>query len=243
MIILQDICLSFGAQQIFDNLSYTIVRDHRIGLIGRNGSGKSTLLSILAKQKKPDTGIVTIAKGHTIAYLPQQVTLDSDQTILQETFNSFSKIKRLINKKLQLEQTLHNFPDTPNASEEYGELCELLADLNPDAAQAETKKILMGLGFTIKQFDMPVSSLSVGWKMRIVLAKLLLKKADFYLFDEPTNHLDIIAQEWFLQFLKQAQFGFMLVSHEQYLLNQLCTHILELEQSRNTMYTGKLQSL
>src|SRR5690606_8762165 len=113
-----------------------------------------------------------------------------------------------------------------------------LIDVNTDALQAEAKKVLLGLGFNQEQFAKPVATLSGGWKMRITLAKLLLQKADFYLLDEPTNHLDIVAQEWFLHFLKASTFGFMIVCHDRYFLNELCKSVLELERGKGTFYNG-----
>ena len=106
----------------------------------------------------------------------------------------------------------------------------------------EAKKTLMGLGFSQEQMDSSVAHLSTGWKMRLVLAKLLLQKADFYLFDEPTNHLDIFAQEWFMEFLKHAPFGFILVCHERAFLNKACNHILELERGKATLFKGAYEA-
>lgn len=127
---------------------------------------------------------------------------------------------------------------TPALLERYATLQEELLAYNLDALRADAKKMLMGLGFSEQQFDQPVDNLSVGWKMRIVLAKLLLQNADFYLFDEPTNHLDLIAKEWFLQFLKESEFGFMLICHERYFLDELCDKILDLERGKATWYSG-----
>jgi len=108
--------------------------------------------------------------------------------------------------------------------------------------EIEAKKILYGLGFIEQQLDQPVSTLSTGWKMRVVLAQLLMQKADFYLFDEPTNHLDLLAKEWFLGFLRSALFGFALVSHDRYYLDNVCTKIIELENGNCTRYNGNYTS-
>jgi ATP-binding cassette, subfamily F, member 3 len=238
MIYAQHINLSFGAQKIFDELSFIIDATQRIGLVGLNGSGKTTLLKAIAGQQLLDNGTITIAKHKTLAYMPQEVVLNSDRTILDETATAFAQVHELHKKQKSLELQLEHEPENYALLEEYGQVCQELNQYNPDALRAETKKILLGLGFTQEQFEASVSTLSVGWKMRIVLAKLLLQKADFYLFDEPTNHLDIIAKDWFLQFLKDAPFGFMLVCHERYVLDTLCSTILELERGKGTFYTG-----
>ena len=202
-LLIKDISLIFDSQVVFDHISCTIHPSDRIGLVGANGSGKSTLLRVIAGQQTVDSGTIQSARGTTIGYMPQDLTLTSSRAIIDE-----------IVQACHVEET------------------EL------EALKAEAKKILMGLGFSIQQFEQPVSILSVGWKMRVLLAQLLLQKADFYLFDEPTNHLDIVAKEWFLYFLKNARFGFVLVCHDRYFLDQLCTTIFELELGNCTKYRG-----
>ena len=242
MIIANNLNLFFGEQAIFDDVSFTVDQRQRIGLGGRNGAGKSTLLKAITDKSILDSGSISIIKDKKIAYMPQDVVLQSDRTILEETFMAFAAIVKLQGKAQELENLLAVSAASADLVEQYDDIQLQLATTNPDQARAETKKMLTGLGFSLKQFDQPVASLSVGWKMRIVLAKLLLQKADLYLFDEPTNHLDIVAKEWFLQFLKRANFGFMLVCHERYFLDELCTHILELERGKGTMYRGSFSS-
>ena len=207
MIKLNGVTLFYGSQPIFDNITCSLSPHARIGLVGRNGSGKSTLLKALAGDLILDDGTINIGKMK-IAYLPQDIVMDSKKTILDEAAAAFENLE----------------PE------------EL------PAAIVEVKKVLMGLGFGIEKFDQPVASLSTGWKMRLVLAKLLLQKADFYLFDEPTNHLDIFAQEWFLEFLKRAPFGFLLVCHERAFLNKVCTDIFELHKGKASLYKGNYDS-
>lgn len=312
MITAHNLCLSFGSQKIFDNVSFILNPKQRIGLVGYNGSGKSTLLKALVGEHYIDSGTVSKVRQASIAYLPQDVVIASDRSILDETFSAFAQIFEIQEKIRKIENRSYGFDSGPvrafahherggdssekvvadNSSfisgvpsnnrsqisansdnkiistqidnppfvvseghsddrsrihtnsdnekimEELAELHEQLASLNPDYALAETKKILMGLGFTQQQFKQSVGTLSIGWRMRIVLAKLLLQKADFYLFDEPTNHLDIVAKQWFLQFLKKSSFGFMIVCHDRYFLNQVCDYILELERGNGKMYTG-----
>ncbi|MCL5875380.1 MAG: ABC-F family ATP-binding cassette domain-containing protein [Candidatus Dependentiae bacterium] len=239
MINAHSLSLSFGSQKVFDEISFTLDQSQHVGLVGRNGSGKSTLLKAIAHQQQLDSGSISLAKGKRIAYLPQEVILSSHQTVLEETFSVFGNIQQLEDERRKLE-TLLAQTDTATADmvDRYATVCQELGTLSPESARANTKQMLMGLGFSEQQLEMSVSTLSVGWKMRIVLAKLLLQKADFYLFDEPTNHLDIVTKDWFLQFLQKASFGFLIVSHERYFLDKLCDHILELEQGKAKVYTG-----
>lgn len=240
MIYCNDICLSFGKQKIFDHLSFSCSHHDRIGLVGRNGSGKSTLLAALQNPCILDSGTVSMVHQKKIGYMPQEVVLESSATILEETMQAFSDL-HLIKKQLEaLEPSLNTQQIT--ILDRYSTLQEKLSSFNEESLRAQAKKMLMGLGFTQAQFDQRVNTLSVGWKMRIVLAKLLLQNADFYFFDEPTNHLDLMTKEWFLQFLKQSSFGFLIVCHERYFLDELVTHILELEHGKGTLFTGNYAS-
>lgn len=238
MIHINNLTLSFGSQKIYDHISSTISSTDKIGLVGRNGSGKSTLLKLIADASHTPNLAITLAKNKCIAYFPQEVVLQSDKSIYDETFSSLERLSELIYESKKLEKLLEENSHKVDILERYAEVQNELADLDPHKAKAEVQELLLGLGFSLKQFHEPVAQLSVGWKMRVVLAKLLLQKADFYLFDEPTNHLDIVAKEWFLRFLMQASFGFILVCHERYFLNKLCTKILELEDGKAKMYTG-----
>jgi ATP-binding cassette subfamily F protein 3 len=233
-----NVCLEMIDQVIFDDISFVFDHDQRIALVGRNGSGKSTLLKVIAGQQQLDKGSVAIQKGKTIAYLSQEVVLQSDKSIVEETYTAFAHVAQLLEEQKAIEAQLDNADDLDELLERYAIVCEKLLHVDQEAMRAEAKKVLMGLGFKPEHLDQPVATLSVGWKMRIVLAKLLLQKADFYLFDEPTNHLDIVAKEWFLQFLKRAPFGFVLVCHDRYFLNQLCDVIFELERGKGKLYVG-----
>ena len=236
MIHINDIFLNFGERSLFDDISLTIDQSDRIGLVGRNGSGKSTLLKAINNPSILDDGIIAIAKNKTVAYMPQEVVLLSDKLILQETYEAFDRIEHLQAKTKELERVVQEDHHNTKAIDQLIAAHEELALLEPDQALAQTKRVLNGLGFKNEQFDKPVSTLSVGWKMRIVLAKLLLQKADFYLFDEPTNHLDIVAKDWFIEFLQNADFGFMLVCHERYLMEKLCSSIFEIELGNGKRY-------
>jgi len=237
MIQANNINLSFGEQIVFDNISFTINQQDRIGLVGRNGSGKSTLLKAIAYQQHLDSGSIATSNRKVVAYMPQEVVLESNKNILDETLMACDKMQKLLKEIAHIEEQLANH--VPNVDlDHYTQMQIELADINPSRVKAKAQRMLCGLGFHENQLDQPVSSLSVGWKMRIVLAQLLLKDADFYLFDEPTNHLDIVAKDWFLDFLKTSNFGFLLVSHEKYFLDMLCTEILEMEMGKATFYSG-----
>jgi ATP-binding cassette subfamily F protein 3 len=238
MIHVKDLELFFGKQAIFDQISFNLDELSRVGLVGRNGSGKSTLLKVIAKQEPFDAGVVTTLTGKRIAYMPQDVVLMSQKTILQEAMQAFGDITKLLEERDELERALADGDTDEPIINRYIVVQDKLALIDPTQLAIEAERILLGLGFKREQLEQPVSSLSVGWKMRIVLAQLLLQKADFYLFDEPTNHLDIVAKDWFLQFLKHAPFGFMLVCHERYFLDQLCTSILALEMGNARVYKG-----
>lgn len=238
MIQLDDICLSFGNQVIFDHISYSFEESQKIGLVGRNGSGKSTLLNVIGGTQPLDSGQVRMPKSCKIAFMPQDVVLISDKSILHEAMNAFSELEHIINRFIDIEKHVHRNMADPNVLEQYAHVHHELYELGYESKQAEAKQLLAGLGFTQESFDQPVSSLSVGWKMRLVLAKLLLQKADFYLFDEPTNHLDLAAKDWFVEFLCDASFGFILVSHDKYFLDTVVTQICEISRGTLTSFTG-----
>ena len=238
MIQLDDICLSFGNQVIFDHISCSFEEGQKIGLVGRNGSGKSTLLNAIGGIQQLDDGRVRMPKSSKIAFMPQDVVLVSDKTILHEAMDAFGEIGAILDELTRLESQVHGDAADPILLERYPHLHHELHEQGYESKQAQTKQMLAGLGFKQESFDTPVSSLSVGWKMRLILAKLLLQKADFYLFDEPTNHLDLIAKDWFAEFLCNAPFGFILVSHDKYFLDTVCQEICEISRGTLTCYTG-----
>jgi len=238
MLIANGLCLAFGQQDVFKEVSFTIQAGQKVGLVGRNGAGKSTLLKVLSGMQAVDGGSFGIERGKKIAYLPQDVVLLSSRTILEETCSIFGDIEELQKEVATLEEILASGEATDDQFEAYQTASMRLAELDVPALVVEAKQVLQGLGLGEDRWSMRVDQLSVGWKMRVVLAKLLLQKADLYLFDEPTNHLDIVAQSWFLDFLKNAKFGFLLVSHDRYFLDHVCNYIFELELGVGTMYTG-----
>jgi ATP-binding cassette subfamily F protein 3 len=238
MIQLDSISLAFGDQIIFDHISCSFKEDQKIGLVGRNGSGKSTLLNVIGCMQPLDEGQVRIPKACKIACMPQDVVLISDKSILQEAMHAFPELKSNLEELIMLEEAVHNGTAGSSMLERYTQLYHELHEHAYESKQAQAKQMLANLGFKQEHFDAPVSSLSVGWKMRLVLAKLLLQQADFYLFDEPTNHLDLIAKDWFAEFLRDAPFGFILVSHDKYFLDTVCQSICDLSRGTLTCYNG-----
>lgn len=242
MIIVRDLSLSFGTQKIFDDVDVTFGATQKVGVVGRNGSGKSTLLKVIAGQQTVDEGTITLDGTKTIAYMPQDIVFSSTKTVTEEIFSVFDKYLQLEKERDRIEQQLtEGSEDAAQLIERYNRLIDILQLFDRTDAQQRTDDIMNHLGFSEQQQQQTVDMLSVGWKMRIVLAKLLLQQADFYLFDEPTNHLDIVTKEWFLSFLQKASFGFLLVTHDRYFLEKACTTIFELERGKGTMYYGNFE--
>jgi ATP-binding cassette subfamily F protein 3 len=236
MLIAHDITLAFGQQEVFNQVAFTVQAGQKVGLVGRNGAGKSTLLKVIAGYQAIDKGTISLERDKKIAYLPQDVVLLSSRSILDEVCSVFEEALSLQKRAAELEAIFATGEAEDEHFEEYQTLSMGLAEMDYPAMVVEAKRVLQGLGIGEDRWAMQVDQLSVGWKMRVVLAKLLLQKADLYLFDEPTNHLDIVAQSWFLDFLKNARFGFLLVSHDRYFLDHVCTHTFEVERGEGTMY-------
>lgn len=237
MILLHDISLAYGDQIIFDHVCATIDPKNHIGLVGANGSGKTTLLKAIAGSHYLDEGSITISKNGAIAYLPQEVTLTSTRSIMVEALSALPEVGQTLARQYELETLFKNNQQDHALLEEYAHLQQAM-HLNLACAIQDVEQILLGLGFKKEIFHKSVNTLSEGWKMRLILAQLLLKKADFYLFDEPTNHLDLPAKDWFCSLLANASWGFMLVSHDQYFLDHACTKIYELHKGALTAYNG-----
>lgn len=243
MIILRDILLAFGERTLFDQISAHITFDLKIGIVGRNGAGKSTLLEVITRHIPLDEGEIITDKKQTIAYFPQHIVLNSTKSVFDEAYYVFHVFIDAQRRCTAIEEELKLAPDhAEQLLEEYTDLLDKLKRFDQVRALARTHEVLTGLGFSEKQKNDAVNTLSVGWKMRIVLAKLLLSDADFYLFDEPTNHLDLSTKEWFCDYLRNAPFGFLLVTHDRYFLEKACYKIFELENGKGTMYDGNFSS-
>ena len=239
MIHIKNLCLEFGEQVIYNNVNLTIESYDRIGLVGRNGAGKSTLLKIIAGQQSYDSGQISISKQKTIAYMPQDMVIASTKNVIDEALATNPALYTL---KIELEkiEALFDAGQEVDAAtvEKYAELQHEALELDLYGTIAQIDKMLSGLNFDEKKKNSLVSELSVGWRMRLVLAKLLLQKADFYLFDEPTNHLDLHTKAWFLDFLQNSSFGFLLVCHDKYFLDKVCTSTFALQFGQGKLYNG-----
>lgn len=244
MLIGSDISLAFGMRDLFKEISFNFDRESKIGCVGRNGAGKSTMLKVIAGLIQPDEGSISIERGRRVAYLPQEVVLASSRSVLDEAYSAFEEMMSLQLELADIERQLENKPELVHESvlERYAYLQDKLSTYDPVDALVKTKKILKGLGFDEDRLLKTVDTLSVGWKMRLVLAKQLLSEADFYLFDEPTNHLDIVAQQWFIDFLRNAPFGYMLVSHDRFFLDNACAQVFEIDRGNGTIYNGNYSS-
>ena len=238
MLDVQNLGVSFGGEVLFENLSFRIGRGDRIGLIGKNGAGKSTFLKLLAGENTPSLGVMSLEKNATIGYLPQELEVENHRTVLEETFQAFPEILKNQSRQQEVSELLNTRTDYE--SDEYQELIQELSDLGSAFEvlggyqyKAQTEKILAGLGFTTRDFDQLTSTFSGGWRMRIELAKILLKSHDLLLLDEPTNHLDIDSIEWLEQFLMKYKGSVVLVSHDIMFLDQVTNRTIEIVNKRH----------
>jgi ATP-binding cassette subfamily F protein 3 len=233
MISLQDICVSFGSFDLLTNISFLINDQDRIGLAGKNGSGKSTLLRIIAGLQLPSSGLVDMPKDITIGYLPQQMRIKDSTTIINEVVSGFREITELSEEIERCRKEITEREDYE--SEDYLRLCDHLAFieerysiLGGNNYLAEAERTLLGLGFKRSDFERLTGELSGGWRMRIELAKILLKKPSVFLLDEPTNHLDIESIQWLEDYLASYNGALVLVSHDRAFLNNITTRTIEI---------------
>ena len=238
MLDIHNLGVSFGGEVLFQDLSFRIGRGDRIGLIGKNGAGKSTLLKLLAGENSPTEGIMSLEKDITLGYLPQELEVDNHRTVLEETFQAFPEI--LKNQSLQDEIGEQLNTRTDYESDAYQNLIQELSDLGSAFEtlggyqyKSQSEKILAGLGFATQDFDQLTDTFSGGWRMRIELAKILLKSHDLLLLDEPTNHLDIDSIEWLEQFLMKYKGSVVLVSHDIMFLDQVTNRTIEIVNKRH----------
>ncbi|MBQ7787245.1 MAG: ABC-F family ATP-binding cassette domain-containing protein [Alistipes sp.] len=233
MISLDNLTVSYGGWTLFDNISFLINEKDRIGLVGKNGAGKTTLLRIIIGEQQPTEGAVTINGECTIGYLPQQMRVADTTTLKAETEKAFDEVLRLEAEIASL--TAEIAERTDYESEEYETLLHRLNDaqdryhiLGGDTREADIEKTLLGLGFKRTDFDRATSEFSGGWRMRIELAKLLLRRPSIFLLDEPTNHLDIESIQWLEEYLRNYNGAVLLISHDRAFLDNVTTRTVEL---------------
>ncbi len=244
MISVEGLKIEFGVTPLFSDASFVINHRDRIALVGKNGAGKSTLLKILCGKEKPTAGTVSIATDTTIGYLPQVMILQDSTTVREEAQKAFSDIQDLKNRIDRMERQLNERNDYE--STDYMELVEKFTSeheryqmLGAEGYEAEVERTLVGLGFTREDLERPTSEFSGGWRMRIELAKILLRNPDVLLLDEPTNHLDIESIQWLEQFLAQSSSAVVLVSHDRAFINNVSNRTLEISCGKVVDYRVK----
>ena len=233
MLNVHDLSISFQGEYLFEEVAFMLNAGDRIGLIGKNGAGKSTMLKLLARELKPDSGIISTEKEIHIGFLKQDIDFEKGRSVLDEAYQAFKEIKSIevriaeIHKQLEIR--------TDYESEAYHNLINTLTDithrydiLGGYHYQGDTEKVLLGLGFQRSDFDKPTDSFSGGWRMRIELAKLLLQNNDILLLDEPTNHLDIESIIWLEQFLTSHTGAVVIVSHDKMFLDNVTNRTIEI---------------
>ena len=244
MISVEGLSVEFNATPLFADVSYVINKKDRIALVGKNGAGKSTMLKILAGLQNPTRGVVAVPKDVTIGYLPQVMILSDVRTVMEEAELAFEHIFEL---QANLERMNQQLADrTDYESEEYHQLIDRFTHENDRFLmmggtnfQAEIERTLLGLGFSREDFNRSTSEFSGGWRMRIELAKLLLRRPDVLLLDEPTNHLDIESIQWLENFLSTRANAVVLVSHDRAFLNNVTTRTIS--QIRSEIYDYKVK--
>ena len=244
MISVEGLKVEFGVKPLFTDVGFVVNDTDRIALVGKNGAGKSTLLKILCGRQKPTSGVVSVPNDTTIGYLPQVMNLQDDTTVREETRKAFSDTTRLKERLDDMQQQMAERTDYD--SDDYIQLVERFTQeherymmLGGENYEAEIERTLVGLGFTRDDLNRPTKEFSGGWRMRIELAKILLRKPDVLLLDEPTNHLDIESIQWLEQFLVQSAKAVVLVSHDRAFINNVTNRTLEITCGRVEDYRVK----
>ena len=244
MLSIEGLKVEFGVKPLFHNVSFVVNDRDRIALVGKNGAGKSTMFKILCGLQRPTAGVVAVPNDTTIGYLPQVMKLSDDTTVKEETRKAFADATKMKEKLERMQQEMAERTDYESAS--YAELVEKFTQeherfmlLGGENYEAEIERTLVGLGFERTDFDRPTSEFSGGWRMRIELAKILLRRPDVLLLDEPTNHLDIESIQWLEQFLAQSAKAVVLVSHDRAFINNVTNRTLEITCGRVEDYKVK----
>ena len=233
MISLDNLTISYGGWTLFDGISFMINPKDRIGLVGKNGAGKTTLLRVITGEQQPTEGAVTINGECTIGYLPQQMRVADTTSLVAETAKAFEEVLRI---EANIERlTAEIASRTDYESDEYADLIHRLNEANDryhilggDTRDADIERTLLGLGFKRTDFERPTREFSGGWRMRIELAKLLLRRPSIFLLDEPTNHLDIESIQWLEEYLKNYNGAVLLISHDRAFLDNVTTRTVEI---------------
>ncbi|WP_254527674.1 MULTISPECIES: ABC-F family ATP-binding cassette domain-containing protein [unclassified Sphingobacterium] len=244
MINVNNISVSFGGTTLFSDVTFSINENDKIALMGKNGAGKSTLLKIIAGVGKPTTGNVTGPKDAVIAYLPQHLLTKDNMTVFEETSKAFEEVYKMrdeleeLNEQLNI-RTDYETDDYMRLIERVSELSEKFYSIEETNYDAEVEKVLKGLGFERSDFNRQTSEFSGGWRMRIELAKILLKKPDLILLDEPTNHMDIESIEWLEDFLVNQAKAVIVISHDRAFVDNITNRTIEVTMGKIYDYKAK----
>jgi ATP-binding cassette subfamily F protein 3 len=232
----------FGHKLLFENADWLITPNDRVGLVGANGTGKSTLMKVLAGLDALDYGTLTIAKGTTAGYLPQDGLSLSGRTVFAECMSVFDELRAM---EQELETLMHGIAELDHTSAEYADVADRYHRLEHEfqtrdgySIEAEVGRVLMGLGFGKQDWQRQTDEFSGGWQMRLALAKLLLQQPNLLLLDEPTNHLDLEARNWLEDYLRNYPHALLLISHDRYFLDVTVNKIVEIWNKRLWFYTG-----
>ena len=244
MISVEGLKVEFGVKPLFSDVSYVINDHDRVALVGKNGAGKSTMLKILCGLQQPTAGTVAVPQGTTIGYLPQVMKLQDDTTVREEARKAFADNTKLKERLDRMNEELAERTDYESESylalvEKFTQEHDRFMMLGGENYEAEIERTLTGLGFEKTDLERPTSEFSGGWRMRIELAKILLRKPDVLLLDEPTNHLDIESIQWLEQFLAQSAKAVVLVSHDRAFINNVTNRTLEISCSKVIDYKVK----
>ena len=231
---------SYGVDVILEDVSFSVNKGDRIGIVGPNGAGKTTLLSILSGEAAPTTGNFYVRNGYTVGYLKQRNHFFSEGTVLREAEKTFTRFHEMEKEIHRLEEAIsdHEHPDFNRNLEQYTALMEKYKEQGGYTYKSELKSVLRNMGFGESEYDKKISMLSGGERTRLAMACMLLKQPDILMLDEPTNHLDLRMLEWLEQYLKAYKGTIIVVSHDRYFLDQLVNRIFEVSQCHLTDYRG-----
>ncbi len=241
MISLDNISVDFGSTRLFKDISFIINKKDKIGLVGKNGAGKSTLFKLIIQELNPTSGNISIPNGIEIGYLPQFMEVDNTHTLKDEVKKAFSEVELIHEKIHDLSDELANRTDYESAdylslADKLSDLSEQLKMLGAETMDADIERCLTGLGFEQEDMERPTSEFSGGWRMRVEIAKLLLKKPEVLLLDEPTNHLDIESIQWLEEFLGNYYGAVLIISHDRAFLDNVTQRTIELVKGRSYDY-------
>src|SRR5438874_9118444 len=235
----------YGHKLLFEGVDWLITPKDRIGLVGANGTGKSTLLKVLGGLETLDYGSISIAKGISAGYLPQDGLTLSGRTVFAECMSVFSKLRAM---EEEMEQLTASMSELDHASAEYAQVADRYQRVEHEfqardgyAIEAQVGSVLTGLGFRKDDWDRQTDEFSGGWQMRIALAKLLLQKPNLLLLDEPTNHLDLESRNWLEEYLSEYPYAYVLISHDRYFLDVTVGKIAEIWNKQVHFYSGNYE--